>query len=55
MLNSSGQVVDSRTVSSFGGGQYLVWNVSGNVTFRITTLAGPDAVLSGLFSDAAAA
>jgi hypothetical protein len=51
VLNSAGAVLDSRTVSSFSGGQYLVWNVSGSVTFRITRLAGPDAVLSGLFFD----
>jgi hypothetical protein len=52
VLNSAGQVIDSRTVSSFRGGQYEVWNVSGNVTFRITRLTGPDAVLSGIFFDA---
>jgi hypothetical protein len=49
VLNSAGQVLDSRTISSFGGGQYMVWNISGNVTFRITRLAGPSAVMSGLF------
>jgi hypothetical protein len=51
VLNSAGQVVDSRTVSSFSGGQYLVWNVTGNVTFRITRLRGANAVLSGIFFD----
>jgi alpha-L-rhamnosidase len=52
VLNAAGQVIDSRTVSSFGGGEYLVWNVSGNVTFRFTNLAGPNAALSGIFFDA---
>jgi hypothetical protein len=52
VLNSAGQVVDSRTVSSFSGGEYLVWNITGNITFRMTRLAGPNAVLSGLFFDA---
>jgi hypothetical protein len=51
VVNSAGQVTDSRTISSFNGGEYLVWNVSGNVTFRITHLAGSNAVLSGLFFD----
>jgi PKD domain/Bacterial Ig-like domain (group 2) len=51
VLNSAGQVVDSRTVSSFSGGQYLIWDITGDVTFRITRLAGPNAVLSGLFFD----
>jgi hypothetical protein len=49
VLNSTGQVIDTRTVSSFQGGQYEVWNVAGDVTFQITCLAGPNAVLSGIF------
>jgi hypothetical protein len=52
VLDSAGHVLDSRTVSGSGGGQYLSWTVSGNVTFRITRLAGPSAVVSGLFFDA---
>ena len=51
VLSSAGQVVDSRTLSSFNGGEYLVWNIAGNVTFRMTCLAGTNAVLSGLFFD----
>ncbi len=51
VLNSAGQIVDVRTVSAFRGGRYLVWRITGNVTFRITRLAGPSAVLSGLFFD----
>jgi hypothetical protein len=47
-LNSAGPVLDTRTPSSFTGGQYLVWTVSGTVTFRLTHLAGINAVLSGL-------
>ena len=42
-------VLDSRTVSSFNAGQYLVWNVSGHVTFRITLVGGINAVISGVF------
>ena len=37
--------------SSFNGGVYLVWNVSGHVQFRITWNAGANAVVSGLFFD----
>jgi hypothetical protein len=51
VLNSAGQVIDSRTISSFSGGQYAVWDVTGNVTFRITRLSGPNAVVSGFFFD----
>ena len=47
---ATGTVLDARTVSSFNGGQYLVWNVSGNVEFQITNLVGnSNAVISGLF------
>ena len=46
---ANGSVLDSRTVSSFTGGQYLVYNVTGHVQFRITDVAGANAVLSGLF------
>jgi len=43
-------VLDTRTVSSFGGGQYLVWNFSGHVIVRVTNLNGPyNAVISGIF------
>jgi hypothetical protein len=45
---SNGSVLDSRTVSSFSGGQYVVWNIAGYVTFRVTPLAG-NAVVSGIF------
>jgi hypothetical protein len=48
ILNSSGNVLDSRTVSSFVNGQYLVWNLSGRVTIRVTKSSGPNAVVSGL-------
>jgi hypothetical protein len=54
VLNTSGQIVDSRTLSSFRGGEDLVWDVSGSITFRFTLLSGPNAVVSGLFFDAAA-
>jgi|SRR5579871_233169 len=47
--NASGSVLDTRTVSGFSNGQYLVWNVSGHVTFKLTTHAGPNAVVSGIF------
>jgi hypothetical protein len=50
VLNATtGAVLDTRTVSNFTGGEYLVWNLSGHVQMRVTTLAGPNAVLSGLF------
>ena len=47
------QVLDTRTVAGFTGGQHLVWNVQGHVVFRFTNAGGPNAVLSGIFFDAA--
>jgi hypothetical protein len=44
----SGSVLDSRTISGFSAGQYLVWNLSGHVTFRVTPLSN-NAVVSGIF------
>jgi hypothetical protein len=38
-------------VGGFGGGEYLVWDLGGNVLVRVTKLSGPNAVLSGLFFD----
>jgi hypothetical protein len=42
-------VLDTRTVSGFHGGQYLVWNLSGHVILRVTVTGGTNAVASGLF------
>jgi hypothetical protein len=49
---ANSNVLNSQTLSSFSGGTYLLWNISGHVQFRITTLAGGNCVLSGLFIDA---
>jgi len=51
---ATGVVLDTETVSSFSGGVYLEWKVTGSVLIQVTNLAGPNAVLSGLFLDATA-
>ena len=48
---STGTVLDTRTISSFSGGVYLSWQLSGNVEIRFTRLSGPNAVMSGIFFD----
>jgi hypothetical protein len=48
---ATGLVLDTETISSFSGGVYLVWKVTGNVVVQVTCLAGTNAVLSGLFID----
>ncbi|HEV2762712.1 MAG TPA: SBBP repeat-containing protein [Pyrinomonadaceae bacterium] len=50
---ATGAVLDSRSVSDFAQGQYMVWNLTGHVRLRLTRTAGNNAVLSGLFFDAA--
>ena len=46
---STGNTLDSRTLSGFAGGEYVTWNITGHVQFRITNLAGPNAVVAGIF------
>jgi hypothetical protein len=48
---ATGQVIDTQTLSSFTGGAYVSWALSGKVQIRITRLTGPNAVVSGLFFD----
>jgi hypothetical protein len=48
--NATGATLDSRTVSSFQNGEYLVWNVSGSLTIQVTNLnSAASAVVSGLY------
>ena len=46
---ATGYVLDTRSISAFQAGKYLVWNVSGNVTVTLTSTAGHWAPISGLF------
>jgi hypothetical protein len=50
---TTGAVLNSQSVSGFAGGRYLAWTISGNVTVRVTRTAGSNAVIEGLFFDAA--
>jgi hypothetical protein len=40
---------DTRNVTGFSNGQYLLWNISGHVKLRITNTGLTNAVVSGLF------
>src|SRR5262249_52507853 len=46
----SGNVLDTRSLSGFQNGRYLVWNLAGHVKIRLTTL-NYNAVVSGIFFD----
>jgi hypothetical protein len=46
-------VLSTQNASSFAKGEYLVWNVSGDIQIKITNLnSNSNAVLNGLFLDA---
>jgi hypothetical protein len=45
----SGTALNTQSASSFNGGQYLVWNVTGHVTIKMTRVGGSNAVVSGVF------
>jgi hypothetical protein len=51
---ATGTILDTQTISSFAGGVYLQWEVSGNIMIRINRISGVNAVISGLFFDASA-
>ncbi|HEV3481366.1 MAG TPA: protease pro-enzyme activation domain-containing protein [Candidatus Acidoferrales bacterium] len=42
-------VLDTRTISGFTNGTYLIWNISGHVKINITLTGGANAVVSGAF------
>ncbi|HYF51878.1 MAG TPA: PKD domain-containing protein [Planctomycetota bacterium] len=46
---ASNALLDTRSISSFNGGTYLVWGIKGRVLIRFTRTAGYNAVLSGIF------
>src|SRR5205085_12391644 len=49
---SSRAVIDTRTLTNFYGGTYLIWDIVGHVQFRFTRSPGPfPARLSGIFFD----
>ena len=51
---TTSKVVHSQTVSSFGEGIYLTYEMRGNFRVRITPLSAERAAVSGIFYDAAA-
>jgi len=48
---STGAVLSSETVSSYSSGKYAAFNISGNVTIKVTAVSGSVATVSGLFID----
>ena len=52
---SNNTLLNSQTMTSFNGGQYLLWNINGHVIIKFTQTGAYNAVLSGVFFDAASA
>ncbi len=46
---STNALLDSRTLSSFSSGKYVVWDLKGSVKINVTRVAGSNAVVSGLY------
>ena len=53
ILDANNNVLDTRPMTSFVAGKYLVWNLSGHVKIRATTL-NTNAVIEGIFFDGGA-
>ena len=47
----TGAVLDTETLSSYSGGEYLRWTISGNVLITFTNTGPNNALLNGLFFD----
>ena len=45
----TGNVLDTRSVSNFANGQWLAWNLTGDVKITITNTGPYNAVASGIF------
>src|SRR6266498_38707 len=52
---STNALLDSRTISGFENGQYMVWNIQGHVRVNVLKDVGVNSVVSGVYFGAAAA
>jgi hypothetical protein len=50
---TTGNRIEAATISDFENGVWVSYNLKGRVTAKLTRLAGPNAVLSGVFFDPA--
>ena len=46
---TTGSILDTRSLTSFSQGVWMLWNLSGHVTIRVTRTVGANAVASGIF------
>ncbi|MGH9691133.1 MAG: hypothetical protein ACRD4C_08680 [Candidatus Acidiferrales bacterium] len=53
ITDNTGHPLDTRTITSFTNGVYLLWNITGSVVINVVANTGPNAVVSGVFFDSA--
>jgi hypothetical protein len=46
---STNTVLDTRTISNFSNGLYLLWSISGHVKIQVSLVSGANSVSSALF------
>jgi len=46
---NTNNLLDSRTLSDFSAGKYLVWDITGHVKINFINTVGPNSVCSGIF------
>jgi len=49
LLDATENVLDTKTITNFRSGVWVVWNIAGHVRLRLTRLGGTNAVISGVF------
>lgn len=49
----TGQFLGGTNIANFNNGVYSTWNLKGKIRVKFTRIAGPNAVLSGMFFDPA--
>ena len=54
-IKDGDKVLDKQELSAYSNGKYLVYNVTGTVTVKLTCTAGGNACMSGFFLDPVAA
>jgi hypothetical protein len=52
---STGTVLNTQQLQSYGDGKYLVWDIKGRIRLKVSTLTGPNAMVSGVFLQPASA
>jgi hypothetical protein len=47
----AGEMLDRRSMSNFSAGQYLIWDIRGQISIQISQIDGQNAAFGGIFLD----